>query len=177
MKRCLLLGCSNTKAQNDDELPAIERYDGPLFRVLRRYMRKHSAEYPADNSIPNVYVLSAEFGLIPGNHPIPYYNRKMTPQRAAELRPEDPGYAYTVGFYEDRNGESGSAERTLEGLLDRHPAYADAYLLLGSLYERQGKTEAARALYARALEAADLNRRQEYQVASRLQALGGAVTD
>jgi tetratricopeptide (TPR) repeat protein len=98
-------------------------------------------------------------------------------RRAAELRPGEPNYAYTVGFYEERNGEAAAAVRTLETLVGRHPAYADAYLLLGSIYERQGRAEAARALYTKALEDADLNRRQEYQVASRLQALGQAAAD
>lgn len=98
-------------------------------------------------------------------------------RRAAELRPEDPSYAYTVGFYEERAGESGSAERTLEALLDRHPTYADAYLLLGNTYERQGKMADARALYTKALETVELNRQQQYQVASRLQALGEAAAD
>lgn len=98
-------------------------------------------------------------------------------RRAAELRPEEPRYAYTVGFYEDRAGETGSAARTLEALLARHPAHADAYLLLGAIYERQGRADDARALYEKALETADLDRRQEYQVVSRLQALGGRAPE
>jgi hypothetical protein len=88
MNRCLLMGCSNAKVQDEGALPAIDRYDGPLFRVLRRYTREHLAEYPTDNNIPDVYILSAEFGLIPGYYPIPHYDRRMTPQRAMELRPQ-----------------------------------------------------------------------------------------
>ncbi len=88
MKRCLLLGCSNAKVQGENELSAIDRYDGPLFRVLRRYLREHPAGYPQNSSVPDIHVLSAEFGLIPGYRPIPYYDCRMTPQRAEELRPQ-----------------------------------------------------------------------------------------
>jgi hypothetical protein len=62
-------------------VPATERYDGPAFRVLNRYLRTEPS------SLPAVYVLSAEFGLIPGGQCIPWYDRRMTPERAAELRP------------------------------------------------------------------------------------------
>jgi hypothetical protein len=62
-------------------LPAIERYDGPPFKVLRRFLR-HNLESPLD-----VFVLSAEFGLIAGDRSLPSYDRRMRPERARELRP------------------------------------------------------------------------------------------
>ncbi len=80
MNRLLLLACSARKRSNPGRLPAIERYDGPAFRVLRRYERSQ----PHD--MPDVYVLSAQFGLIRGDEPIPVYDRRMTPQRAHELQ-------------------------------------------------------------------------------------------
>ena len=80
MSRLLLLACSARKRPDPGRLPAIERYDGPAFRVLRRYERSH----PRD--MPDVYILSAQFGLIHGDEPIPVYDRRMTLQRAYELR-------------------------------------------------------------------------------------------
>lgn len=77
----LIITCSQRKRLGDDLLPAIERYDGPPFRLLRRFLREHS-------SISlNIYILSAEFGLIPSNRPIPAYDRRMTSARAQELKP------------------------------------------------------------------------------------------
>lgn len=35
--------------------------------------------------IPDVYVLSARFGLIPGDQPVPHYDRRMTVARAQDL--------------------------------------------------------------------------------------------
>lgn len=61
-------------------MPAIDRYDGPAFRVLHRYLREEE-----DRQL-KVYILSAEFGLISSNNPIPYYDRRMTAARALELR-------------------------------------------------------------------------------------------
>jgi hypothetical protein len=79
--RLLILACSRAKRHDPGLLPAVERYDGPMFRVLRRFQR-------LDPSAPlDVLILSAEFGLIGGSQPIPFYDREMTASRAAELQP------------------------------------------------------------------------------------------
>jgi len=62
-------------------LPAIERYDGPPFRVLRRYFR----EQPEHNV--DAFVLSAKWGLIPADQPIPLYEQSMSRERAQALQP------------------------------------------------------------------------------------------
>jgi hypothetical protein len=77
----LILACSRRKRLDEDLLPAVERYDGPAFRVLRRFLREGQSE------VPDVRILSAEHGLIPHGLPIAAYDRKMTPARARELRP------------------------------------------------------------------------------------------
>jgi len=80
-RRLLLLSCSQRKCRARGLLPAIKRYDGPAFRVLRRYLD----EQPTAQS--EVLILSAKWGLISGNTLLPYYNQRMTEQRAAKLRP------------------------------------------------------------------------------------------
>src|SRR6266852_4829337 len=81
MKRLLILACSQRKRPEASPLPAVERYDGPAFRVLRRYCR-----FTQDNGLV-VYILSAKFGLIAAKKPIPSYDRRMTLKRAQNLRP------------------------------------------------------------------------------------------
>lgn len=81
MQQLLILACSQRKRPDASSLPAIERYDGPAFRVLRRYCRL------SQDSGLFVYVLSAEFGLILAKKPIPTYDRRMTSKRANDLRP------------------------------------------------------------------------------------------
>ena len=61
MTRLLILSCSKAKRADCGLLPAIDRYDGPFFRVLRRYLRQQPADPPV------VHILSAEFGLIPAD--------------------------------------------------------------------------------------------------------------
>lgn len=79
MSRVVLLACSERKRLSSDPLPAIERYDGPLFRVVRR-----AEQVGAGPSV--TLILSAKFGLVGGYDPIPKYDQRMTRDRAAELR-------------------------------------------------------------------------------------------
>jgi len=80
MTRFLILACSQRKRPDASLLPAIERHDGPAFRVLQRY--RHLTE---DKGLI-VYILSAEYGLIPASKQIPTYDRRMDSKRADQLR-------------------------------------------------------------------------------------------
>lgn len=80
MSRLLLLTCCKQKRQDAGELLAIDRYDGPAFKVVRRYLRTSHDPYL------EMAVLSAAYGLIRADQPIPNYDRKMTAERARELR-------------------------------------------------------------------------------------------
>ncbi|MEG4345742.1 hypothetical protein QUB70_21045 [Microcoleus sp. A003_D6] len=82
MRHLLILACSQRKRSDADSLPAIERYDGPTFRLLRRFLRKQPSA-PLE-----IYILSAKFGLIPSDYPIPDYDQKMTRARSRQLQPE-----------------------------------------------------------------------------------------
>jgi hypothetical protein len=62
-------------------MPAIDRYDGPVFRVLRKYLR----EGPAD--VPTVLILSAKFGLIESDREIPWYDHRLSKASLNRLRP------------------------------------------------------------------------------------------
>ncbi len=80
--RLLILSCSSRKRSTPGLLPALERYDGPAYRVMNKFLRVH----PSEAQFLDVYILSAEFGLIPAGKPIPDYDRRMTLQRAKELQ-------------------------------------------------------------------------------------------
>jgi|HigsolmetaAR202D_1030399.scaffolds.fasta_scaffold10118_2 hypothetical protein len=81
--RLLILNCSARKHGSEDLIPAIERYDGPVWQLLRSYLRDHQPIVPP----LDVYVLSAAFGLIPADKPIPWYDQTMDPAQAELLRP------------------------------------------------------------------------------------------
>ena len=80
-RRLLILSCSQRKHTSHKPLPAIDRYNGPLFFVLRRFLR----ECPLQAKLLDVYILSAKYGLIPADFPTALYDQKMTPSRAVEL--------------------------------------------------------------------------------------------
>ncbi|UYV13487.1 MAG: hypothetical protein NCW75_04180 [Phycisphaera sp.] len=80
MRRLVVLGCSATKRETGGKLPAIDLYDGPMYRVMRSFLRTHA--WPKDLSVA---VLSAEHGLIGGLTPIETYDNRMTRARATQL--------------------------------------------------------------------------------------------
>ena len=80
--RLLILSCSQKKRSNPGSIPALERYDGPAFRVMNKFIRVCSSEA----QLPDIYILSAKFGLISADKPIPYYDRRMTSQLIEKLQ-------------------------------------------------------------------------------------------
>lgn len=79
----LILGCSKRKRFDSEPIRAIERYDGSTFRLIRRFLRQ---EFQDKN--PDIYILSAKFGLISSQQLVPYYDQKMTKDRVRELHPK-----------------------------------------------------------------------------------------
>ncbi|NTU80017.1 MAG: hypothetical protein HGA45_11535 [Chloroflexales bacterium] len=106
--RLLILKCSARKRTGETPLPVIERYDGPLWQVLRSYLR----EQPMFAADLVVYGLSAEYGLIPGDMPIPNYERTMAPERADALRPQ------VLAVFQELMG--GSYDKLCLGISDRY---------------------------------------------------------
>jgi hypothetical protein len=81
MKRLLILSCSARKKNTAEPLLAIDRYDGPAFFVLRKYLRN------PQGCAPKVMILSAKYGLICSSSRIDFYDSKLTRSGAQELRP------------------------------------------------------------------------------------------
>ena len=80
-QRLLLLSCSQSKCDVSGLIPALERYNGPPFRLLRKYLASSSLDKPA----PDIYIVSAKFGLISATQLIPNYDQRMTKQRACQI--------------------------------------------------------------------------------------------
>jgi hypothetical protein len=82
MHRLLVLACSKSKVPAKGTLPALERYDGPAFRVLRKYLREN------DRGALSIFILSAKHGLIPAAKRISDYDCRLLPDSARALRPQ-----------------------------------------------------------------------------------------
>jgi Flp pilus assembly protein TadD len=52
---------------------------------------------------------------------------------AAQLRPDDVRYAWTLGYYQSRAGDLDGAEKTLRALLAAHPDHAETRALLSEV--------------------------------------------
>lgn len=81
-KKLLILGCADRKRDSDGLLPALDRYDGPAYRVVRKFLRNY--QWPEDVSIA---VLSAEYGLFGVLKGISNYDRRMDQETARASAP------------------------------------------------------------------------------------------
>lgn len=77
----LIVACSQRKREDPGLLPAIDRYDGVNFRVLRKAKREGYWPHNLD-----VLILSAKYGLVQPDTPIDYYDLRMTRQGALALQ-------------------------------------------------------------------------------------------
>ena len=76
----LIIACSQRKCLAPGLLPALERYDGVSYRLLRKARREDNLPQGLD-----VLILSAKYGLIEASTPIAHYEQRMTRHRAIEL--------------------------------------------------------------------------------------------
>jgi tetratricopeptide (TPR) repeat protein len=51
-------------------------------------------------------------------------------RQASELRPQEPKYAFTLAFYLNQKGDRDEAVNTLKAIIEKHPQYKDAEMLL-----------------------------------------------
>lgn len=71
-QQLLILGCSQAKRQYDAKLPALEVYDGPNYRVLRKFLREY--QWPQNIAVST---LSAKHGLFGAIKEISHYDQRM----------------------------------------------------------------------------------------------------
>lgn len=91
--------------------------------------------------------------------------------KAVELRPDQPRYAFTLAFFKQRKGDPVGASQLLEDVIAKYPAYADPYLLLGGIYEKQGKKGDAAAVYSKGLAEKDVPIQYKGLMKNRLEVL------
>ncbi|MGA2227546.1 MAG: tetratricopeptide repeat protein, partial [Syntrophobacteraceae bacterium] len=97
-------------------------------------------------------------------------------RQAADLRPQEARYAYTLAFFQQQMGDSPGAAKVLHDLIRRSPAYADAYMLLGEIYEQQGNKSKAEEVYNQGLAAEGIPDSQKSRMKVRLDALKSVST-
>jgi tetratricopeptide (TPR) repeat protein len=93
-------------------------------------------------------------------------------RKATNLRPEEPRYGYTYAFFLDRKGETAKAIPVLRKIVDRNQPYSPAYVMLGAIYEKQGKAGEAKKVYKKAADNAELPEPDRAQFRNKLQSMG-----
>jgi len=58
-------------------------------------------------------------------------------RKATELSPQNPEYSYTLAFYLNQQGERDEAVNLLKAIIEKHPAYRDAVMLLGEISQTE----------------------------------------
>lgn len=78
-KDALIISCSAKKNSNTNPLPAMELYDGPYYRTLRKLNDEKKLQKI------HIMIISAKYGLLNPYDPIEDYNLKMTDEIAQKL--------------------------------------------------------------------------------------------
>jgi tetratricopeptide (TPR) repeat protein len=60
-------------------------------------------------------------------------------RKAAELRPQEPRYAFTLAFYLNQKGNRDEAVRMLKEIIEKNPGYKDAETLLSEISRNEKK--------------------------------------
>lgn len=92
----IVMGCSGTKVATPGHIPAIDRYDGPMWKTLRAQLARlpDAAEAYRSGDLV-ILVLSALYGLVPASTPMPDYDLRMTPDLAKKMA-SDPSYDFQM---------------------------------------------------------------------------------
>lgn len=90
---------------------------------------------------------------------------------AADARPDEPKYAYTLAYYQLENNQKNEAEKTLKKLIADHPLYLSAVSFLADIYLRDGRTKNAQALYEQTLKTEGISTQDRTAIQQALNAL------
>ncbi len=78
-KKLMIISCSQRKKNFLNFTPAMELYDGPMYRMIRNFK-------PIYYNGIDVMILSAKYGLMAQNHMIKNYDQRLTEKRIPKLR-------------------------------------------------------------------------------------------
>jgi Flp pilus assembly protein TadD len=92
-------------------------------------------------------------------------------RKAAELRPSEPEYSYTLAYYLRAQGDTVAAAARLRQLIADHRNFADAYVLLADIHVERGESDVAESILEGALSAGALSEEDRGRVEEQLEAL------
>lgn len=81
-KSLLIISCSGRKIKTPGAIPAYQRYDGQMYRVIAKAQRE--AYFPKD--VLDIVIISAKFSFLKWDDKIADYEQLMTDKQADTLR-------------------------------------------------------------------------------------------
>lgn len=136
--RLVLIACSNAKQKFLTPTPAIEVYDGPYFKTIRKLKREK--RFPEDVKI---LVLSAKYGLLTLDDRIVAYDQKMTEARIQELQSgvitKLSNIIKSEGVSELLINLGSSYLKVLTGIEESIPKSCQVKYLFGTIVQRRKK--------------------------------------
>jgi tetratricopeptide (TPR) repeat protein len=91
-------------------------------------------------------------------------------QKAYLMQPETE-YGYSLAILMKKDGNWDGALDVLRQVIGSDRAFADAYLLMGEIYENRGKKREAKAIYQQGLAVDGLLEKDRNKIARRLNSL------
>ena len=165
LKKALQIEPHNAAANFNMGLLRAEQKD---FSGAERHLRAALKTDPKmHQAVYNLCVLQAN------DHPQEAIELCM---KAFELNPS-PKYAYTTAFYMRQNRDEKGASDMLRLIIEKWPAYTDAYLQLGDIYEKAGRKKDARALYMEASKNKGISKQDTARLEAKLRSLSPEESD
>jgi tetratricopeptide (TPR) repeat protein len=90
---------------------------------------------------------------------------------AYEFQPSEPRYGYSLAFYLLQSENIRGATGILEGMVSEKTSYIDVYLLLGEIYQKQGRQNDTVRLLGHALSNVDLSAAERKALEDRIASL------
>ncbi|MDD4224871.1 MAG: ammonia-forming cytochrome c nitrite reductase subunit c552 [Mariniphaga sp.] len=153
----------------DPENEAANLNLGLLLAEQGRTTEAEAALVNALNANPQQAVAAYNLSVLVSSH-----NPELAVQYAhvaAEARPGEPKYSYTLAYYQLQIDRQTDAIKTLKKLIDNHPQYLNAVSLLADIYSREGKMKEVKALYEKALKTDGISMQDRNALQESLRAL------
>ena len=92
-------------------------------------------------------------------------------KKAMELDPSQAKYAYTCAFYLIRADQKVEGQTILEETTSQFPDYADAWLLLGTVFEQKNDSIKAKTIYEKALKTGSFGEEDQARIQQKIDSM------
>ncbi|MHC1605650.1 MAG: DUF6884 domain-containing protein [Candidatus Methanofastidiosia archaeon] len=127
--KLLLISCSKSKKMTLGKMKAIDLYDGPSYRIIRKFIVEKGIPQGLD-----IYIISGKYGLIKWDDEIEFYEQKISDKAMDDTGAVDKLRAILSRGYDDVFVNMGKEYlKYFENILE------DAQIVEGRIGEKNSK--------------------------------------